>query len=377
MFSKEIINEMLEDAKIVWPDRWPVIEKYFQTCSFAIAVDNVMKLAGFFGKKEEVRTFDEMCSEFDMFEPAKYVFKKMLDILVEENVLEFKDGTYKCLDPQPDVQPAAECLVEAVREVPEEGAAFQWLARGAGGIYPFMKGKITGEEAMFGPWADFTLVGEVYYSSEVYGFWSKLAAKVGKKVISEKFNGKKITALEVGAGTGNGTTELFNSIGNPENVFERYIFTDIHKRLVKKTSKSFKDYPFMEFEGLDLTKPLDDQEIKLESIDYLYAINVMHAINDISEACKSMYDLVKKDGVVVLGEISPPKGRLYRYMELTFGLLGSYFEYDDKDLRPLSPILRPEQWIDYLKKAGFRDAVAIPGDLIDGCDRGGAVIAVK
>ena len=103
----------------------------------------------------------------------------------------------------------------------------------------------------------------------------------------------------------------------------------------------------------------------------------MHAINDISEACNSMYKLVKPGGYVVLGEISPPPGGLYRYMELTFGLLASYYLYDDKELRPLSPILLPEQWIEHFKKAGFSAAIAIPGDKLEGCDRGGSIIAKK
>ena len=133
----------------------------------------------------------------------------------------------------------------------------------------------------------------------------------------------------------------------------------------------------MEFKALDVTKPLAEQDVTTGSVDLLFAVNVMHATNDILQACNTMASLVKEGGYVVLGEISPPKDGLYRYMELTFGLLASYNQYDDKDLRPNSPILRPEQWIEYFKKAGFTEALAIPGDKLEGSDRGGVIIARK
>jgi ubiquinone/menaquinone biosynthesis C-methylase UbiE len=377
MFSKEIIDAMVADADSVWPKRWPVIVKHFTRCCLAIAYDNVFKNCGLFAKKGDQKTFDQMAAEIPLNPNASYTFQKLLDMLVHGKILEQDGDTYTCLDPMPDLQGHTEWMIDAVREVPEEWAAFEWLGRGADGLYSFLKGKISGEEAMFGPWSDFTLVGEVYFTSEVYGFWSKLAAMVAKRVIETQFD-RKINVLEIGAGTGNGTFELFNKLGTPSDVIEKYIFTDIHPRLVKKTSKNFKDYhDFMVFQGLDVTKDLAEQGINEGEADILYAINVMHATNDISEACSTMHRLVAPGGFAILGEISPPEGGLYEYMELTFGLLASYFEYDDKDVRPDSPILTPKQWVHHFKKAGFSEAIAIPGDMLEGSDRGGAIIARK
>jgi len=377
LLNEKLINELVEDARNLWPKRWPEIEEGFQKVCFSAAVAIILWDYSLFTKKGDKLTFEQMKKEINLNPDAEYVFKKLLDILVEENVLSFSDGVYTCNDPDPDVQSPIEWLVEGVRKVPEEGAALQWLARGIGGLKRFIKGKLSGEEVMFGPWSDFSLVTELYFTSEVYGFWSKLAGITVSKLIKNVFN-KKINILEVGAGTGNGTMELFKSLGDPRKYIEKYIFTDIHKRLVKKSSQNFTDYfDFMEFKALDVTKDLQEQEMALENTDLLYAVNVMHATNDILKTCDTMYKLVKKNGYVVLGEIAPPKGKLYRYMELTFGLLASYNQYDDKDLRPLSPILRPEQWIEYFLKAGFKDAIAIPGDKIPGCDRGGAIIAIK
>lgn len=377
MLNEKLINELIEDARLLWPKKWPEIENAFQKVCFAASVEIILWDYVLFKKKGDRLTIEEMKQRINLNPDAEYVFQKLIDILVEENVLSFSNNEYICNDPDPDINSPIELLVEGLRKVPEEGAALQWLARGIGGLTRFIKGKLSGEEVMFGPWSDFTLVGEVYYTSEVYGFWSKLAGITASKLIKNVFN-RKINVLEIGAGTGNGTIELFKSLSEPRKYIEKYIFTDIHKRLVKKSSQNFTDYfDFMEFKALDVTKDLKEQEIALENTDLLYAVNVMHATNDILKACNTMFNLVKEEGYVVLGEIAPPKDRLYRYMELTFGLLGSYNQYDDKNLRPLSPILRPEQWIEYFLKAGFKEAIAIPGDKIEGCDRGGAIIAKK
>lgn len=377
MFNADVINTMLGDARSTWTKRWPEIEMHFQRCCLSISFDIVMKYCRLFPKKGDEETFKSIKSKIKLNPEAEYVFLKMLNILVEENILETNNDTYKCLDPLPDIQGAAEWLVNAVRAIPEEGAAFQWLSRGFDGLYNFVIGKTSGEEVMFGPWSDFTLLIDVYYTSDVYKFWSVLAGKTVKRLVDDKFKDKKVTILEVGAGTGSGTFEMFKSMKKPAKYIEKFIFTDIHKRLVKKSSKNFTDYDFMEFKALDLTQPLAEQDIEEESVDILYAVNVMHAINNISNACDAMNKIVKPGGYVVLGEISPPPDKLYRYMELTFGLLASYHQYDDKDIRPNSPLLRPEQWIEHFKKAGFTNALAIPGDKLEGSDRGGSIIAKK
>jgi len=376
LLKDDVLKRLLDESIKLWPMRWSIIEKYFQKSCFAAAVDTVMWDMGFFKVKKEERIYADMVKAAGVVPDAEYVFQKLLDILCEESVIEKNGDRYICLDNDPDVPSPAEVLVESVKEVPEEWAAFQWLSRGIGGLKRYLNGKLAGEEVMFGPYGDFTLVGQVYYTSEVYCFWSKIAGATLTEIT--KAAGKKLTILEVGAGTGSGTTEFFTSLVDPRKYVEKYIFTDIFKKLVKNAAKTFVDNSdFMEFKTLDLSKPLEEQDFQIESVDILYAVNVMHALNDIKTACKTMFDIIKKGGFVVLGEISPPKNKLYRYMELTFGLLASYNKYDDKDLRPLSPILRPEEWIDNLKKAGFTDAIAVPGDRLEGMDRGGAVIVKK
>ncbi len=377
MISEKAKQNLIEDAKTVWPARWEEIEPLFNKCSFSIAVDVIIKHLDLFNKKGDFETIDTIKSKINIFKDAEYVFQKMLDILCEEKVLEKKDNGYLCLVQDIDIPAPAECLVEAARKIPEEGAPFQWLSRGYGGLVQFVKGKVYGEEVMF-PFNDFALAEEVYYTSDVYNFWSKLAGKAVKRIIEDKFD-RKVTVLEIGAGTGNGTWNVFQNTEDVENKFEKYIFTDISKSLVKKAGKSerFSNYGFIEYKTLDATKDIKEQGVEEECADIVLAVNVLHATPNLIDGCSAFMKLVKKGGFVVLGEIAPPPDGLYRYMELTFGLLASYNNYQDKDFRPNCPIIRPDKWIELFKKVGFSDVIAIPGDKLPGCDRGGIIIAVK
>ena len=377
MFDEKIINLLVEDAKSVWPMRWDEIEPLFNKCSFSIAVDVIIKHLGLFNKKGDFETFESMKSKLNIFKDSEYVFQKMIDILVEEKIIEKKDNGYICLVQDIDLPGPAECLVEATRKVPEEGAPFQWLSRGYGGLVQFIKGKVYGEEVMF-PFNDFALAEDVYYTSDVYNFWSKLAGKAVKRIIESNYK-NKVTVLEIGAGTGNGTWNVFQYAENVESKFEKYIFTDISKSLVKKAGKSerFSKYNFIDYKVLDATKDIEAQGVSEECADIVLAVNVLHATPNLIDGCKAFMKLVKKGGFVVLGEIAHPENSIYRYMELTFGLLASYYNYQDKELRPNCPIIRTDTWIKLFKEVGFSDVIAIPGNKLPGSDRGGVVIAKK
>ncbi len=377
MFSDKILNQLIDDAKEVWPKNWPEIEYAFNRSCFSVSTDVIMKHFGLFQKKGDFETFDSIKQKINIFKDAEYVFLKMVEILCEEKVLEKKDNGFVSLITDPDIESPAEFLVSITRKMPAEGAPFQWLSRAYGGLVHFIKGKIYGEEVMF-PFNDFSLVEDVYYTSKVYNFWSILAGKAVKRIIEDKYK-KKITVMEVGAGTGNGTFNVFENTEDVENKFEKYVFTDISKALIKKASKSerFMKYGFIEYKPYDLTKELKEQEFEEEFADIVLAVNVLHATKDLMQGCKAIYKLIKKDGYVILGEIAPPPDGLYRYMELTFGLLASYYNYDDKSLRPDCPIIRPDKWIELFKKAGFSEVIAIPGNKLQDCDRGGVIIAKK
>ncbi len=373
LLDNDFLEKLVLEAKSVWPFNFKEIEERFNICCFAISVDTIKQL-NLFQKKNDFETIKTIKQKINVFKDAEYVLKQILEILCEEKIIEKKDNGYICIDDDPDVETSAESLVIATRQFPEEGAPFQWLARASDGIVRFIKGQLYGEEVMF-PWNSFKLVEEVYNTSNVYGFYSKLAGKVIKQIVENKF-GDKVNILEIGAGTGNGTVNVLNETNTQ---FNKYIFTDISKALVQRAEKKLKkmNFLFLEYRDLDISKDPFEQGIEKDDIDIALAVNVLHATDDIGITLKNAYNLLKTGGWLILAEIAPPENALYRYMELTFGLLPSYHAYSDTNIRPHAPIVRPSLWVEEFMKAGFKTVDTIPGKKYADMDRGGIVIGIK
>jgi ubiquinone/menaquinone biosynthesis C-methylase UbiE len=238
----------------------------------------------------------------------------------------------------------------------------------------FITGNLYAEEVML-PFGSFKLLEQVYNTSNVYGFYSRLAARAVKRIVETKFN-SPVTLLEVGAGTGNGTENVLNQTNDR---FKKYIFTDVSKSLVQMGRRRFKKkkYDFLEYQELDISGDSSFRTMQEQQIDIILGVNVFHATDDIICSLNNANRILKKGGILILSEIAPPCDSIYRYMEFTFGLLPSYSMYRDKDIRPLAPIIRPEQWANALEKTGFSDILTIPGTRSDKMDRGGIVIGIK
>ena len=372
-FDGALLDRLAADARTVWPENFDDIEEMFNRCCFAMSWDAVRKL-GLFSEKGDFETISSIREKVGLFKDAEYVMTHILRILCDEEVLAKKDDGYECIDNEPYIETPSETLVAAVRKFPEEGAPFQWLARANDGLVPFIQGKLYAEEVMF-PGGSFKLVEEVYNTSNVYSFYSKLAGKAVKRLTEEYFD-KPITMFEIGAGTGNGTA---NVLSEADDNFEKYIFTDVGKALVDMGRRRFKKsgYDFLEYRTFDAIKSLAEQDLPEGIVDLALAVNVMHAVDDIIVGLTNTKKLLKDGGVLLLSEIAPPKKSIYRYMELTFGLLPSYGVYTDRALRPTAPIIRPTEWVSAFKEVGFSHVEIIPGDRATDLDRGGIVVGIK
>jgi ubiquinone/menaquinone biosynthesis C-methylase UbiE len=369
----ELIDQLIADAKAVWPDDFDAIEEMFNSCCFSMAYDVVGKL-GLFQSKGDFETLGTIREKVGLFKDAEYVMGMVLRILCDEGVLEVKDNGWVCEDNDPYVDTPSESLVIATRKFPEEGAPYQWLARSNDGLVDFIQGKRFSQEVMF-PMGDFKLVEEVYNTSNVYSFYSRLAGKAVKRLVDEHFK-RPVTMFEIGAGTGNGTA---NVLSETNDKFEKYIFTDVAKALIQRGQRRFKKsgYDFLEYKTFDACKSLAEQDIQEGAADLVLAVNVMHATDDIAQGLSNAKKILREDGILLLSEIAPPENGLYRYMELTFGLLPSYAQYTDKERRPVSPIIRPKEWVSAFEEVGFKEVHIIPGDGAPELDRGGIVIGVK
>jgi polyketide synthase PksM len=342
-------------------------EKIINKCCLSICY-TVLKQYGLFQEKAETFTFHEFVQQRKISSHAFYVLKQMLFILEEENVISRSGDTCR-VEQLLDIESPPELLVSLTRKFPHEGASFQWLARAYAGLPELMAGRLYAEDIMF-PWGSLELVEDVYFSSRVYRFFPEMAGYAVAQLV-KKYCNDTISLLEVGAGTGNGTSSVLHSCPHD---FKQYLYTDVMRSCLKKAKKSFAGYPFIDYRLYDIDKDPVDQNLEKKSVDMILAVNTLHAAQDVTRSVNYLHSLLKEKGCLVISEIGPPRNSLYRYMELTFGLLASYYEYEDKDLRPLAPIIRPEEWAGVLKKAGFSQVIYAPSGNDGDADRGGVII---
>ena len=158
--------------------------------------------------------------------------------------------------------------------------------------------------------------------------------------------------LEVGGGFGGTTKRLAQTLAKSGRPVE-YTFTDISSMLVKEARKKFADYPWMDFQSLNLEK---DIPASLQGkYDIAIGTNVVHATSNVVTSTKRMRSLLRKGGFIVLSEVT----RIVDWYDLVYGLLDGWWAFNDSRTYPLQPV---EDWVKDLKEAGFETASYSKGD---------------
>jgi SAM-dependent methyltransferase len=370
MTDNGIFIELNDRAKQILPETASEYDRIMKKCCLSICID-ICRQLGIFRNKNEFETIESIKLKYGIPVDREYILKNILLILTEDNVIE-KNGQRYMLKDLPDMETPSEMLVTMTKSFPSESDTFQWLARCYGNMIDILKGSVHAEDILF-PRGDLELVEVFYSTSSIYNYYSMLGAIVIKTIV-ESNAGNKYDILEIGAGTGNGTDHVLEKTGN---VFSKYVFSDISRTLLKRAKNKFRDKDFMEFKLLDIMNdPAVEESGKYEII---YAVNVLHSVKEVMTALKNIFSMLKLNGHIVLAEISPPENSIYRFMELTFGLLPSFYGHTDRELRPGTPLLRIEQWVELLNKAGFNGIHTVPpvGDMMQNIVPGGVITGMK
>jgi SAM-dependent methyltransferase len=352
------------------PNNFEEYEENMGRLAFSICID-ILRQLDIMQKAGDKETLDSLIKKAGIHEQGVYLIERILFILCEDGEFAEEDKVYKRVK-KTDIEGPPEFFVILTEAYPEEAASLRWLARAYGSMYGFLKGRVYGEDILF-PWGDFDLVEKVYDSGNIYKFYPALAARFIKALIEEN-NLNDIRIFEAGAGTGNSTKHVLNQI---KNGIAEYFYTDISRSLLKQAKKTFSEFNFFNFKMFDLTKPPEDQDIPADYYDIVLGVSVLHALPDVISAVNYLYKLIKPGGYLILSEISPPENSIYRFMELTFGLIPSYSDYSDKKLRPLSPLMRLSSWQQVFDNAGLKSTGYLPEKAEKGFDRGGIVFGQK
>ncbi len=117
--------------------------------------------------------------------------------------------------------------------------------------------------------------------------------------------------------------------------------------------------PFLQFQQLDIEKPLADQGLMPGGHDILIASNVLHATRSLERTLQNVKFLLRQGGMLVLNEILEPQD----FLTITFGLLDGWWLAQDGARRTAdSPLLSPALWHAALEAEGFEESTCWSSD---------------
>jgi acyl transferase domain-containing protein/acyl carrier protein len=191
----------------------------------------------------------------------------------------------------------------------------------------------------------------LYHDSPTLRFCNLLVQKTVEEIVRRLPKGSALRILEIGGGTGGITSFLLPVL--PEHSTE-YVFTDVSLRFIAHAQHKFAQYPFVQYRPLDIELDPIEQGFAANSFDLIIASDV-HATQDLRKTLDRVKQLLGSSGIFMLLEPTHP----WLYATLIFGLLKSWWLFQDHDLRPDEPCLSQQKWKSLMGEAGFSHPICV------------------
>ncbi|MCL2929917.1 MAG: SDR family NAD(P)-dependent oxidoreductase [Trichodesmium sp. MAG_R01] len=286
----------------------------------------------------------------------KRLFKRMLQMMAESGIIEVVVGSnteWNVLQTLDEQQKQGEKRGEELLDkYPEAGAELTLLNRCASKLSLVLRGETDPVQLVF-PSGDLSTATRVYQDSTVAKLMNTVVEKAIATAIEKLPRAQGVRLLEIGAGTGGTTSYILPNL--PENNAE-YIFTDLGALFTAKAKERFGDYPFVDYQILDIEADPTTQGYNAHQYDVIIAANVLHATANLKETLSNVRKLLAPGGILVLFELTSRQ----RWLDLVFGLLEGWWRFQDLEIRPDYPLLSRSKWQEILHETGFTEVVTLP-----------------
>ena len=216
-----------------------------------------------------------------------------------------------------------------------------------------LTGKQPATDLLFGG-ANAHLVERIYRGNPAADFFNSALQAVIVAYIETRLSEEpaaQIRLLEIGAGTGGTTADLLPRLDRFHDNINEYCYTDISRAFLAHAEDRYaRGHSYLTTRLFDVSRPIGLQGIEGDRYDLVLATNVLHATSDIRRALRNAKAAMRRNGLLVLNELSA--GSLFAH--LTFGLLEGWWMHEDSSIRiPGCPGLHPRDWVAVLSDEGF------------------------
>lgn len=281
-----------------------------------------------------------------------------LVFFTEEKLLEYEGDSYFIFDTTPVDMDIAWKEWELNKKVwlkePSMKAQVILVEATLRALPSILTGQVRATDIIF-PNSSIELIEGIYKNNIVADYFNEVLSDTLTAFIDTRLKqdpSAQIQIFEIGAGSG-GTSELvFRKLEPYKHNVKNYCYTDISKSFLFHAEKEYgPDTPYLTYKLFNTEQPVSTQEIVEGSYDIVIATNVLHATKNIRHTVGNVKSLLKKNGLILLNEIS--MNSLFNH--LTFGLLEGWWQYEDSELRITGcPGLYADSWKMVLEDEGFQ-----------------------
>ena len=230
-----------------------------------------------------------------------------------------------------------------------------------------LSGAVAYQELLF-PGGSMEVVLPVYEQAIGAAFYNGCVVAAVGTILSLLPNGRAMTALEVGAGSGGTASSVLSFI---KSACKRYVFTDVSEVFLRQARVRFADFPFLEYALLNIDADPRLQGFAAGQCDVIISTNCLHATPFMVNTMRHCEQLLCEGGMVVVNDSNATAA----FVQMTFGMTDGWWLFaecrDPERVGQDIPLLNWRQWEALLVDSGFRETHCMMGD---GFLRGQAVI---
>lgn len=215
-----------------------------------------------------------------------------------------------------------------------------------------LKGEIT-ELSLFFPNGESHIAQSMYKKNPIAKYVNSITQEIFLKYLEKIAKGETLKILELGAGIGGTTSELFEVLAR-QNV--EYTFTDVTDLFVHEAQKLYGQYECMKFGVLDINDDFQIQGYDYANYDVIIAANVLHDAINLNKTIQYISNCLKPTGVLFLVETT----KNLRAQMTSVGFIEGFLDYEDERLNTNRPLLELSEWEQVLTKNGMKDVEVYP-----------------